>query len=49
MKKKLKWALKYNPEIISYDEGNLIYQQYDVEEALLFAAKYGRKVRIARW
>jgi hypothetical protein len=65
-KKKLKWALKYNPDLVSYDEGNMQIivggaqthsghntgpgsAGYDLEEALVFACKYGRKVRIARW
>lgn len=46
---RLKWAIKYNPEVISFDEGNLLVDHYDVQEALGFACKYGRKVRIARW
>ena len=47
---RVKWAMKYNPEVLSVDEGNL---QVDVyaggQEVLHFAAKYRRKVRIARW
>eukprot|EP01032_Pedospumella_encystans_P013817 gene13817-15889_t len=46
---RLKWAVKYNPEVISFDEGNLLVDTYDVQEGLMFAHKYGRKIRIARW
>lgn len=46
---RLKWAVKYNPEVISFDEGNLLVDSYDVHDGFLFAHKYGRKIRIARW
>eukprot|EP01032_Pedospumella_encystans_P013671 gene13671-15724_t len=46
---RLKWAVKYNPEVISFDEGNLLVDIYDVQEGFMFAHKYGRKIRIARW
>ena len=48
-KKRLKWALKYNPELISFDEGNVTAGVYDIEVAIAHASKYGRKLRIARW
>jgi hypothetical protein len=48
-KKKVKWALKYNSAVVSFDEGNLSCDAYDVEEALFYASKYQRRVRIARW
>jgi hypothetical protein len=48
-KKKVKWALKYNSAVVSFDEGNLSSDTYDVDDALHYAHKYQRRVRIARW
>jgi len=46
---RIKRALKYQPYLACYDDGNIPPDQYDIQHVVAYACKYGRKIRVACW